>query len=108
MEVHAGDQHGLHQQRSDHIGGGGGESSKSMMAQQKIQSLDFFTQHLYEKIVLDLMAVDHWEAASAKLVVDPDVFDVKNQINFFKKKNYFLFSQIVEIVIMQLVRCLNH
>ena len=31
------------------IGGGGGESSKAMMAQQKIKSLDFFTRHLYEK-----------------------------------------------------------
>ena len=61
------------------IGGGGGESSKSMIAQQKIQSLDFFTRHLYEDIVLDLMAVDHWDAASGKLVIDPDVFDVKSQ-----------------------------
>ena len=61
------------------IGGGGGESSKSMIAQQKIQSLDFFTRHLYEKIVLDLMAVDHWEAESGKLVIDRDVFDVKSQ-----------------------------
>jgi uncharacterized protein involved in exopolysaccharide biosynthesis len=61
------------------IGVGGGESSKSMMAQQKIQSLDFFTRHLYEKIVLDLMAVDHWDAASGALVIDPDVFDTKNQ-----------------------------
>jgi len=61
------------------IGGGGGESSKSMMAQQKIQSLDFFTRHLYEKIVLDLMAVDHWEAASGALVYDPDVYDIKSQ-----------------------------
>ena len=50
-----------------------------MMAQQKIQSLDFFTIHLYEKIVVDLMAVDHWEAISGKLVIDPDVFDIKNQ-----------------------------
>ena len=57
------------------IGGGGGESSKSMMAQQKIQSLDFFTRHLYEEIVLDLMAVDHWDAASGALVIDTsDVF----------------------------------
>ena len=32
-----------------------------------------------KKIVLDLMAVDHWEAASGKLVIDPDVFDVKSQ-----------------------------
>ena len=61
------------------IGGGGGESSKSMIAQQKMQSLDFFTRHLYEETVLDLMAVDHWEAASGKLVIDPDVFDVKSQ-----------------------------
>ena len=61
------------------IGGGGGESSKSMMAQQKIQSLDFFTRHLYEKIVLDLMAVDHWEASSGALVYDPDVYDVKSR-----------------------------
>ena len=50
-----------------------------MMAQQKIQSLDFFTRHLYEKIVLDLMAVDHWDAASGALVIDPDVFDIKSQ-----------------------------
>ena len=61
------------------IRGGGGESSKSMMAQQKIQSLDFFKRHLYEKIVVDLMAVDHWEVSSGALVYDPDVFDAKNQ-----------------------------
>ena len=61
------------------IGGGGGESSKSMMAQQKIQSLDFFTRHLYEKIVRDLMAVDHWDSGSGALVIDPDVFDIKSQ-----------------------------
>ncbi|MDA9043217.1 Wzz/FepE/Etk N-terminal domain-containing protein [Pseudomonadales bacterium] len=61
------------------IGGGGGESSKAMIAQQKIKSLDFFTRHLYEKIVVELMAVDHWDAASGALVIDPDVFDVKSQ-----------------------------
>jgi uncharacterized protein involved in exopolysaccharide biosynthesis len=59
--------------------GGGGESSKSMMAQQKIQSLDFFTRHLYGKIVLDLMAVDHWDASSGALVYDPDFYDVKSR-----------------------------
>ena len=61
------------------IGGGGGESSKAMMAQQKIKSLDFFTRHLYEKIVRDLMAVDHWDSGSGALVIDPDVFDIKSQ-----------------------------
>jgi len=61
------------------IGGGGGASSKAMIAQQKIQSLDFFTRHLYEKIVRDLMAVDHWDAASGALVYDSDIFDVKSQ-----------------------------
>jgi uncharacterized protein involved in exopolysaccharide biosynthesis len=61
------------------IGGGGGESSRSMMAQLKIQSLDFFTRHLYEEIVLDLMAVDHSDAASGALVYNSDVFDIKSQ-----------------------------
>jgi uncharacterized protein involved in exopolysaccharide biosynthesis len=61
------------------IGGGGGESSKSMMAQQKIQSLDFFTRHLYERVLLDLMAVDHWEAESGALIYHPEVFDLKSQ-----------------------------
>jgi uncharacterized protein involved in exopolysaccharide biosynthesis len=61
------------------IGGVGGESSKSMIAQQKIQSLDFFTRHLYEEIVLDLMAVDRWEAEAGRVVYDPDIFDVKSQ-----------------------------
>jgi len=62
------------------IGGGGGESSKSMMAQQKIQSLDFFTRHLYEKIVLDLMAVDHWDSVSGALIYNSNVFDPKSQV----------------------------
>ncbi|MDC1328931.1 Wzz/FepE/Etk N-terminal domain-containing protein [Pseudomonadales bacterium] len=61
------------------IGGGGGESSKSMMAQEKIRSLDFFTRHLHEEIVLDLIAVDHWDAASRELVYNRNVFDLKSQ-----------------------------
>ena len=61
------------------IGGGGGEASRSRMAQLKIQSLDFFTRHLYEKVVRDLMAVDYWEAASGKLIYNSDIFDIKSQ-----------------------------
>ena len=61
------------------IGGGVGESSKSMIAQQKIQSLVFFTRHLYERVLLDLMAVDHWDAESGALIYDTEVFDVKSQ-----------------------------
>jgi len=60
--------------------GGGGESSKSMIAQQKIQSLDFFARHLYEKIVRDLMAVDHWDSVSGALIYDSNVFDPKSQV----------------------------
>jgi len=62
------------------IGGSGGESSKSMMAQQKIRSLDFFTRHLYEKIVRDLMAVDHWDSVSGELVYNSNVFDPNSQV----------------------------
>jgi len=62
------------------IGGGGGASSKAMIAQQKIQSLDFFTRHLYEKIVRDLMAVDHWDSVSGALIYNSNVFDPKSQV----------------------------
>ena len=61
------------------IGGSGGGATKSFKAQQKITSLDFFTRHLYETVVVDLMAVDYWEAASGELVYDPELFDDKSQ-----------------------------
>jgi len=60
--------------------GGGGESSKALMAQQKIKSLDFFTRYLYEKIVLDLMAVDHWDSVSGAIAYNSNVFDPKSQV----------------------------
>ena len=61
------------------IGGGGVGPSKYVMAQQKIKSLDFFTRYLYEEIVLDLMAVDHWDAASGVVVYNTNVFDIKSR-----------------------------
>jgi uncharacterized protein involved in exopolysaccharide biosynthesis len=68
------------------IGGGGG-ATKSLKAQQKITSLDFFTRHLYETVVVDLMAVDYWEAASGELVYNPELFDNKSQ-KWLRKARY--------------------
>ena len=61
------------------IGGSGGGATKSFKAQQKITSLDFFTRYLYETVVVDLMAVDYWDAASGELVYNPELFDNKSQ-----------------------------
>ena len=69
------------------IGGGGGGATKSLKAQQKITSLDFFTRHLYETVVVDLMAVDYWEAASGELVYNPELFDNKSQ-KWLRKARY--------------------
>lgn len=69
------------------IGGGGGGATKSLKAQQKITSLDFFTRYLYETVVVDLMAVDYWEAASGELVYNPELFDNKSQ-KWLRKARY--------------------
>lgn len=61
------------------LGGGSGEIPKSMVAQQKIRSLDFFTRHLYEKIVVDLMAVDRWDSDTGSLIYNPELFNPKEQ-----------------------------
>ena len=69
------------------IGGGGGGATKSLKAQQKITSLDFFTRYLYETVVVDLMAVDYWEAANGELVYNPELFDNKSQ-KWLRKARY--------------------
>ena len=56
-------------------GVGGGDVSKAALAQEKLKSLSFFTEHLYSEVLVDLMAVDYWDAYSGEIVVDADVYN---------------------------------
>jgi uncharacterized protein involved in exopolysaccharide biosynthesis len=61
------------------IGRGGGGSTRSLEAQQRIRSLDFFSRNMYSEILAELMAVDHWDGSSSTLVYNAKLFDEKKQ-----------------------------
>ena len=54
---------------------GGGDASRAELAQQKLKSLSFFTEHLYSEVLVDLMAVDYWDMYSGEVVIDPTVYN---------------------------------
>ena len=62
------------------LGGVGGDSNRSMLAQEKIKSLDFFSRHLYEEVLLDLMAIEYWSEESGLTIYDSDIFDVQKKV----------------------------
>ena len=58
------------------LGGFGGEGmSKAAIAIEKMKSLSFFKQHLYEDVLIDLMAVDSWDASTRQLIYDDEIYD---------------------------------
>ena len=56
-------------------GVGGGDVSKAALAQEKLKSLSFFTEHLYSEVLVDLMAVDFWDAATGEVVIDSSAYN---------------------------------
>ena len=56
-------------------GVGGGDVSKAALAQEKLKSLSFFAEHLYSEVLVDLMAVDYWDAATGEIVIDSNVYN---------------------------------
>ena len=56
----------------------GGGMSRTEIAQEKIQSLVFFEDELYDEVLVQLMAVGGWERASNVLRIDPKIYDVKS------------------------------
>ena len=51
---------------------------KSTIALKKMQSFSFFEQHLYDELLVDLMAVESWEAEVKILEYDEEIYDVES------------------------------
>ena len=61
------------------LGGLGGDGmSKPAIALEKMKSLALFKQHLYEDLLVDLMAVDSWDPSDGKLRYDDQIYDVES------------------------------
>ena len=58
------------------LGGLGSDGmSKPAVALEKMKSLSFFEQHLYEDFLIDLMAVASWDSSTRKLIYDGEIYD---------------------------------
>ena len=59
---------------------GSGLMTKDRIAIAKIGSLQFFKENLYDEIIVDLAAAEDWDPVTKKLIYDPDIYDVENDI----------------------------
>ena len=60
------------------LGGLGADGmSKPAFALEKMKSLSFFKQYLYQDVLVDLMAVDSWDSGTRQLRYNQDVYDVE-------------------------------
>ena len=58
------------------LGGLGGDGmTKPAIALEKLKSLSFFKQHLYEDLLVDLMAVESWDPSTRQLMYDDEIYD---------------------------------
>ncbi|NCG40143.1 MAG: LPS O-antigen length regulator [Actinobacteria bacterium] len=58
---------------------GGGGDNKSLIAQEKMKSLDFFTKQIYEQVLPALMALDSWDNSTGAVIFDDDIYDAKTK-----------------------------
>jgi uncharacterized protein involved in exopolysaccharide biosynthesis len=57
---------------------GGGNADKTTMGIEVLQSRQFFAQFMTDNDVLvPLMASNNWESSTNRLVIDPEIYDVK-------------------------------
>ena len=61
------------------LGGMGGDGmTKAAIALEKMKSLSFFTKHLYDDVLVDLMAIESWDAEASELIYDEEIYDKRN------------------------------
>ena len=59
------------------LGGFGSDGmSKPAIALEKMKSLTFFRQYLYEDFLVDLMAVESWDPNTRRLIYDQEIYDL--------------------------------
>ena len=59
------------------LGGVGGDGMpRSAIAIEKMRSLSFFRKHLYEDVLVDLMALESWDSGTGQLNYDNEIYDI--------------------------------
>ena len=55
-----------------------GDQSATVVAIEMLKSREFFGMHLYESVLVDLMASEGWDRDSRKVVIDDSIFDAES------------------------------
>ena len=55
----------------------GGEADETTLAYELLRSKSFFADHLYEEMVVELMASKSWDRVSKQLQLDSDIYDIE-------------------------------
>lgn len=68
---------GLASMAGINLGGLDDVSRKNLISIETLKSRKFFSDYLYDKVLVNLMATDYWDPSSKKLIIDPDIYDEK-------------------------------
>ena len=90
------------------IGGLDQAARKNLITIETLKSRKFFSDYLYEKVLLYLMATDSWDANNNNIILDPDIYDSEkkiwieyinnpNQIKPSVQESYNQFSSLINI-----------
>tara|TARA_B110000008_G_C16973596_1_gene564897 strand:+ start:397 stop:1317 length:921 start_codon:yes stop_codon:yes gene_type:complete len=59
------------------LGGMNSEAKRNLITIETLKSRKFFSEYIYEKVLINLMAIDNWDASLGVVNIDPNIYDVK-------------------------------
>ena len=80
MDTMMGEYSGLASLAGFSFSGSQGAPSNSQFAIEKLQTLEFFEKHIFERFGPVLLAVDYWDRDSRQLFYDRDSYDIKTKV----------------------------
>jgi capsular polysaccharide biosynthesis protein len=59
------------------LGGMSGENRKNLIAIETLKSRKFFSDYLYDQMLVELFAIKKWDAGTKENQIDPDIYNTK-------------------------------
>ena len=55
------------------LGGMNSEAKRNLITIETLKSRKFFSEYIYEKVLINLMAIDNWDASLGVVNIDPNI-----------------------------------
>ena len=63
-------------------------ANESQIAMARINTLDFFKEHIYQEVLVELTAVVSWDSSLNKLIFDSKIYDIDNNLWLSEKPSF--------------------